>query len=116
MYNLYMGVVMPCYYVCTYIYIYVYFIYGCSNALLLCMYIYIYMYILYMGVVMPCYYVCTYIYIYIYVYLIYGCSNALLLCSMRPMRSMRGGLIFRNRGPSLKVHHGQCLTSMYVHI
>jgi hypothetical protein len=31
---------------------------------------------------------------------------------MRSMRSMRGGFIFRNRGPSLKVHHGQCLTSM----
>jgi hypothetical protein len=28
------------------------------------------------------------------------------------MRSMRGGFIFRNRGPSLKVHRGQCLTSM----
>ncbi len=25
-------------------------------------------------------------------------------CSMRSMRSMRGGIIFRNRGPSLKVH------------
>jgi hypothetical protein len=32
--------------------------------------------------------------------------------SMRSMRSMRGGFIFRNRGPSLKVHLGQCLTSM----
>jgi hypothetical protein len=31
---------------------------------------------------------------------------------MRSMRSMRGGFIFRSRGPSLKVHHGQCLTSM----
>jgi hypothetical protein len=30
------------------------------------------------------------------------------------MRSIRGAFIFRNRGPSLKVHHGpgQCLTSM----
>jgi hypothetical protein len=28
------------------------------------------------------------------------------------MRSMRGVLIFRSRGPSLQVHHGQCLTSM----
>ena len=28
---------------------------------------------------------------------------------MRSMRSMRGGFIFRNGGPSLKVHHGQCL-------
>jgi hypothetical protein len=35
--------------------------------------------------------------------------------SMRSMRSMRGGFIFRNRGPSLKVHHGQCLTSMTKH-
>jgi hypothetical protein len=25
--------------------------------------------------------------------------------AMRSMRSMRGGFIFRNRGPSLKVHH-----------
>jgi hypothetical protein len=32
--------------------------------------------------------------------------------TMRSMRSMRGGFIFRNRGPSLKVHHGQHLTSM----
>jgi hypothetical protein len=32
--------------------------------------------------------------------------------TMRSMRSMRGGIIFRNRGPSLKVHHGQCLTRM----
>jgi hypothetical protein len=37
------------------------------------------------------------------------------VCSMRSMRSMRGGFIFRNRGPSLKVHHGQCLTSMTKH-
>ncbi len=35
-----------------------------------------------------------------------------LLLPMRSMRSMRGGFIFRNRGPSLKVHHCQCLTSM----
>jgi hypothetical protein len=28
--------------------------------------------------------------------------------SMRSMRSMRGGIIFRNRGPSLKVHPYQC--------
>jgi hypothetical protein len=34
---------------------------------------------------------------------------------MRSMRSMRGGIIFRNRGPSLKVHHGQCLASMTKH-
>jgi hypothetical protein len=48
---------------------------------------------------------------------------------MRSMRSMRGGIIFRNRGPSLKVlnkptthrthrthiHHGQCLTRMTKH-
>ncbi len=31
---------------------------------------------------------------------------------MRSMRSMRGGFIFRNRGPSLEVHHGQHLASM----
>jgi hypothetical protein len=30
------------------------------------------------------------------------------------MRSMRGGFIFRNRGPSLKAHHGQHLASMMV--
>jgi hypothetical protein len=35
--------------------------------------------------------------------------NQVDLRSMRSMRSMRGGIIFRNRGPSLKVHHGQCL-------
>ncbi len=35
--------------------------------------------------------------------------------SMRSMRSMRGGIIFRNRGPSLKVHHGQCPTRMTKH-
>jgi hypothetical protein len=34
---------------------------------------------------------------------------------MRSMRSMRGGIIFRNRGPSLKVHHGQCPTRMTKH-
>ncbi len=28
---------------------------------------------------------------------------------------MRVGFIFRNQGPSLKVHHGQCLTSMTKH-
>jgi hypothetical protein len=26
-----------------------------------------------------------------------------------PRRSMRGGFVFRNRGPSLKVHRGQCI-------
>ncbi len=31
---------------------------------------------------------------------------------MRSMRSMRGGFIFRNRGPSLKVHHCQHLASV----
>ncbi len=31
---------------------------------------------------------------------------------MRSMRSMRGGLIFRSHGPSLKAHHGQRLPSM----
>jgi hypothetical protein len=34
---------------------------------------------------------------------------------MRSMRSMRGGFIFRNRGPSLKVYHGQHLASMAKH-
>ncbi len=28
------------------------------------------------------------------------------------MRSMRVEFIFRNRAPSLKVHHGQCLTCL----
>jgi hypothetical protein len=32
--------------------------------------------------------------------------------SMRSMRSMRGGFIFRNRGPSLKVHPCQHLASV----
>jgi hypothetical protein len=37
--------------------------------------------------------------------------------SMRSMRSMRGGFIFRNRGPSLKVHHGQHLAVIYgIHV
>jgi len=31
------------------------------------------------------------------------------------MRSMRGGFIFRSQGPWLKVHHGQCLTSVTKH-
>jgi hypothetical protein len=35
--------------------------------------------------------------------------------SMRSMLSMRGGFIFRNWGPSLEVHRGQCLTSMTKH-
>ncbi len=34
------------------------------------------------------------------------------MCSMR---SMCGGFIFCNRGPSLKVHHGQHLASMTKH-
>ncbi len=29
--------------------------------------------------------------------------------TLHSMGSMRGGFIFRNRGPSLKVHRGQCL-------
>ena len=39
----------------------------------------------------------------------------LVVSSMRSMRYMRGGFIFRNRGPLLKVHHSQCLTSMTKH-
>jgi hypothetical protein len=35
--------------------------------------------------------------------------------SMRSMRSMRGGFIFRNRGPSLKVHPCQHLASVTKH-
>jgi hypothetical protein len=35
--------------------------------------------------------------------------------SMRSMRSMRGGFIFRNWGPSLKVHHCQHLASVTKH-
>jgi hypothetical protein len=33
------------------------------------------------------------------------------------MRSMRGGFIFRNQGPSLKVHHGQhgLISRAYMH-
>ncbi len=34
---------------------------------------------------------------------------------MRSMRSMRGGFIFRNGGPSLKVHHCQRLASVTKH-
>jgi hypothetical protein len=50
--------------------------------------------------------------------MIFSCAavaRGMALRSMRSMRSMRGGFIFRNRGPSLKVHHGQCLTSMTKH-
>jgi hypothetical protein len=36
-------------------------------------------------------------------------------CCRGTLRSMRGGFIFRSRMPSLKVHHGQCLTSMTKH-
>jgi hypothetical protein len=36
-----------------------------------------------------------------------------LFVTMRSMCSMRGGFIFRNRGPSLKVHHCQHLASKY---
>ena len=35
--------------------------------------------------------------------------------SMCSMCSMRGGIIFLNRGPLLKVHHGQCPTSLIPH-
>jgi hypothetical protein len=35
--------------------------------------------------------------------------------TMRSMRSMRGGFIFHNRGPSLKVHHCQHLASVTKH-
>jgi hypothetical protein len=31
------------------------------------------------------------------------------------MRSMLGGVNFRNQGPSLKIHRGHCLTSMTKH-
>jgi hypothetical protein len=43
------------------------------------------------------------------------CKTLRLCISMRSMRSMRGGFIFRNRGPSLKVHHGQHFASMTKH-
>jgi hypothetical protein len=42
-------------------------------------------------------------------------QHAIYTRSMRSMRSMRGGIIFRNRGPSLKVHHGQCPTRIAKH-
>jgi hypothetical protein len=36
------------------------------------------------------------------------CLNSLRsMRSMRSVSSMRGGFIFLNRGPSLKIHHGQ---------
>ncbi len=35
--------------------------------------------------------------------------------TMRSMREVLGGFIFRNRGPWLKVHRSQCLTSMTKH-
>jgi hypothetical protein len=38
-----------------------------------------------------------------------------LVIHLETVRSMRGGFIFRNRGPSLKVHRGQCLKSMTKH-
>jgi hypothetical protein len=44
------------------------------------------------------------------------CTRACIECvCARSMRSMCGGFISRNWGPSLKVHHGQCLTSMTKH-
>ncbi len=46
------------------------------------------------------------------------CRHAVLsqmVLSMRSMCSMRGGFIFHKRGPLLKVHHSQCLTSMTKH-
>jgi hypothetical protein len=36
----------------------------------------------------------------------------LLVGSMRSMRSMRGGFIFRSQGTSLKVDHSQYLANM----
>ena len=40
----------------------------------------------------------------------YSSSSRLRLRSVEcSVRSMRGGFIFRNRRPLLKVHHGQCL-------
>jgi hypothetical protein len=54
-----------------------------------------------------------------YVTVVVGTSQAALharvRCSMRSMRSMRGGFIFHNRGPSLKVHHCQHLASVTKH-
>jgi hypothetical protein len=41
--------------------------------------------------------------------------HACMSASYSHLRSMRGGFIFRNQGPSLKVHHGQCVTSMTKH-
>ncbi len=49
------------------------------------------------------------------------CDTDLCYCStilqvtVYSMRSMRGGIIFRNRGPLLKVHHGVCHDG-YVHM
>jgi hypothetical protein len=45
-----------------------------------------------------------------------GSLDGLGLCSMRSISSMRGHgvFIFRNRGPSLNVHHGQCFTCVFV--
>ncbi len=56
-------------------------------------------------------YVCVYVYIYVYIYIhTYICIYVYMY--MYICIYMRGGFIFRNRGPSLKIHHGQCLTSM----
>ncbi len=44
----------------------------------------------------------------------HGHGHGVFILATSSMRSIRGGFIFRNRGPSLKVHHGQCLTSMTI--
>ena len=43
-----------------------------------------------------------------------SCHQISTTDSCPSMRSMRCALIFRNRGPSLKIHHGQCLTSFVI--
>jgi hypothetical protein len=48
--------------------------------------------------------------------LVISLKMAEFLPIVRSMRSMRGGFIFRNRGPSLKVHHCQHLASVTKHV
>jgi hypothetical protein len=79
--------------------------FGLDMHLYIYVYVFVYLYL----------YIYMYIYIYIYIYIYMYVCIYIYIHTMRSMRSMRGGFIFRNRGPSLKVHHGQCLTSMTEH-
>jgi hypothetical protein len=57
-------------------------------------------------------YLCIHVYVCLYM-CTPMCLPVFVYVYVRSMRSMRGGFIFRNRGPSLKVHPCQHLASAF---